>query len=66
MKKKNNKKTNKNFFQRYPLIQLHNYYMYIHRNVNTVEPQWLEHIWDHGNLFQIWKDRTAEGRRTSI
>ena len=20
----------------------------------TVESQWLEHIWDHGNLFVLW------------
>ena len=21
---------------------------------NTVEPQWLEHLWDHGNSFETW------------
>ena len=21
-------------------------------NITTVEPQWLEHLWDHGNLFE--------------
>ena len=20
----------------------------------TVKPQWLEHLWDHGNLFETW------------
>ena len=27
----------------------------------TVEPQWLEHLWDHGNLFEILIVRTTEG-----
>ena len=27
----------------------------------TVEPQWLEHLWDHGNLFEIWVVRATEG-----
>ena len=22
--------------------------------IYTVEPQWLEHPWDHENLFEIW------------
>ena len=21
---------------------------------NTVEPQWLKHLWDHGTLFETW------------
>ena len=24
------------------------------KNVSTVEFQWLKHLWDHGNLFEIW------------
>ena len=27
----------------------------------TVEPQWLEHLWDHGNLFETWVVRATEG-----
>ena len=26
----------------------------------TVEPQWLEHIWDHGNSFRTWVVRSTE------
>ena len=25
---------------------------------NTVKPQWLEHLWDHGNLFEAWVVQT--------
>ena len=28
---------------------------------NTVELQWLEHLWDHGNSFETWVVRTTEG-----
>ena len=28
---------------------------------NTVEPQWLEHHWDHGNSFETWVVRGTEG-----
>ena len=27
----------------------------------TVELQWLEHLWDHGNLFETWVVRATEG-----
>ena len=27
----------------------------------TVEPQWLEHLWDHGNSFETWIVRATEG-----
>ena len=27
----------------------------------TVEPQWLEHLWDHGNSFETWIVRANEG-----
>ena len=27
----------------------------------TVEPQWLEYLWDHGNLFETWVFRATEG-----
>ena len=27
----------------------------------TVEPQWLEHLWDHGNVFETWVVRATEG-----
>ena len=29
--------------------------------IATVELQWLEHLWDHGNLFEIWVVRATEG-----
>ena len=28
---------------------------------NTVELQWLEHLWDHGNSFETWVVRATEG-----
>ena len=28
---------------------------------STVEPQWLEHVWDHGNSFETWVVRATEG-----
>ena len=28
---------------------------------STVKPQWLEHLLDHGNLFEIWVVRDTEG-----
>ena len=28
---------------------------------NTVEPQWHEHLWDHGNSFDTWVIRATEG-----
>ena len=27
----------------------------------TVEPQWLEPLWDHGNLFETWVVEATEG-----
>ena len=27
---------------------------------HTVEPQWLEHLWDHGNSFETWVVRATE------
>ena len=27
---------------------------------NTVKLQWLEHLWDHGNLFERWAVRANE------
>ena len=27
----------------------------------TVEPQWLEHFWDHGNSSETWVVRATEG-----
>ena len=30
-------------------------------NKNTVELQWLEHLWDHGNAFETWVVRATEG-----
>ena len=27
----------------------------------TVEPQWLEHLWDHGNSFETWVVRATDG-----
>ena len=29
--------------------------------VHTVELQWLKHLWDRGNLFEIWVVRATEG-----
>ena len=31
------------------------------RPKTTVELPWLEHLWDHGNLFEIWVVRATEG-----
>ena len=28
---------------------------------NTVEPQWLKHVWDQGHLFELWVVRATEG-----
>ena len=28
---------------------------------NAVEPQWLEHLCDHGNSFETWVVRATEG-----
>ena len=28
---------------------------------NTVEPQWHEHLWNHGNSFKTWVVRATEG-----
>ena len=28
---------------------------------DTVKPQWLKHLWDHGNLFETWVVRATEG-----
>ena len=28
---------------------------------NTVEPQWFEHLWNHGNSFETWVIRATEG-----
>ena len=30
-------------------------------DIITVEPQWLEYLWDLGNLFEIWVVRATEG-----
>ena len=27
----------------------------------TVDLQWLEHVWDRGNVFEIWVVRATEG-----
>ena len=29
--------------------------------LHAVEPQLLEHLWDHGNLFEIWVVQAPEG-----
>ena len=29
--------------------------------IHTVEPQWLEHLRDHGNSFETWVVRATEG-----
>ena len=31
------------------------------KNRHTVEPQWLEHLRDHGNSFETWVVRATEG-----
>ena len=28
--------------------------VFLPKSVGTVEPQWLEHLWDHGNSFDTW------------
>ena len=48
------------FFMRKTLIWLRGctfYYVVAY----TVETQWLEHLWDHGNLFETWVVRATEG-----
>ena len=30
--------------------------------ISLVELQWLEHVWDHGNLFETWVVRASEGQ----
>ena len=37
--------------------------LYVHINtfILTVEPQWLEHLLDHGNSFETWVVRATEG-----
>ena len=44
----------------YAYIQITGNSFYI-LNICTVEPQWLEHLWDHGNLFETWVVRATEG-----
>ena len=34
---------------------------YWHSSAYTVKLQWLEHLWDCGNLFEIWVVRDTEG-----
>ena len=29
--------------------------------LHTVEPQWLEHSWDHENVLEIWIVQATEG-----
>ena len=29
-------------------------------NLTKVEPQWLQHLWDLGNLFETWVVRATE------
>ena len=42
-------------------LNLSNTYLDRLLNINiTVELQWLEHFWDHGNLFETWVVRTTE------
>ena len=37
-------------------------FFYQHARVkNTVELQWLEHLWDHGKVFESWVVRANEG-----
>ena len=31
------------------------------QNHYTVKPQWLEHLWDHGNSFEAWVVQATEG-----
>ena len=33
--------------------------------VMTVDHQWLNHLWGHGNSFQTWGVQTTEGRARS-
>ena len=46
-KKQKNKKTKKKKKQQ----QKKKYFEFM----STVEPQWLEHLWDHRILFETWK-----------
>ena len=34
--------------------------LYGKNDENTVEPQWLKHLWDHRKLFETWVVRATE------
>ena len=36
-------------------------FSYVFMKTYTVELQWLEYLWDHGNLFEIWIVLATEG-----
>ena len=40
------------------IISITVFHSYIKKS--TVQPQWLEHLLDHGNLFEIWVVRATE------
>ena len=42
-------------------IRQHMYTFALQLEIYTVKPQWLESLWDHENLFEIWVVRAIEG-----
>ena len=40
--------------------EMHTVCTSVHPAHNTVKPQWLEPLWDHENLFEIWVVRAIE------
>ena len=43
-----------NAFVSQPLLSGFSDIQYTLFTLSTVEHQWLEHLWDHGNLFETW------------
>ena len=48
------------FFDIYRVRKQYYFLSHIHLQY-TVEPQWLEHLWDQGNSFETWVVRATEG-----
>ena len=43
------------------LMSIHKMFSWRNKKNITVEPQWLEHLWGHGNSFETWVVRATEG-----
>ena len=51
-------------FQNYHQILFRNKssgFMIVKAGLDKVELQWLEYLWDHRNLFEIWVVQATEG-----